>query len=111
MPPQYDEEIGIRYRRNTSNKLITWNMLWCNNALFSKFKAHNTLITTSHLKISHGGEMLMDLPSILKDGYVILDKIKKSNSKRKGRNFQMLEDKIKSQDKLAKNILLTFDFH
>ena len=44
---------NVRTRTLHNRKGATWNMLWCNNTLFSKCKAHNTLITTSHLKISH----------------------------------------------------------
>ena len=32
----------IKYRRQTSNTFITWNMLGYNNLLFSKFENHNT---------------------------------------------------------------------
>ena len=36
----------IKYRRQTSNTFIAWNMLCHNNLLFFKYEHHNTIITT-----------------------------------------------------------------
>ena len=39
----------IKYKRQTNNTLITWNMLGYNNLLFSKCENHKTIITPNHI--------------------------------------------------------------
>ena len=104
-----EENMEINYRRKTSNLLVTWNMLWCNNSFFSKCKTHNTVITPAHIRLLHGGENMTSLSEILKEGYEVNDKIKKNKSERRGRILKILENRINTQDLIAKRILNTLE--
>ena len=50
---QSNNDEPIKYRRQTSNSFITWNMLWYYNLLFSKCENHNTIITPNHINNLH----------------------------------------------------------
>ena len=84
-------------------------MLWCNNSFFSKCKTHNTVITPAHIRLLHGGENMTSLSEILKEGYEVNDKIKKNKSERRGRILKILENRINTQDLIAKRILNTLE--
>ena len=99
----------IKYRRQTSNTFITWNMLWHNNLLFSKCENHNTIITPNHIKNFHNITNLPNLSTILFEDYVLHEKIKKSKSKRKGRIYKIIQSRTQTQDKIAKDIIQLFN--
>jgi len=101
----HKSEEKVQYRRETSNLLVTWDMLWCNNLLFSKCKQHKTSITPSHMQSSHGGKLPPNLSNTLKEGFELQQKIKNSNGKRKGRIVRLIEKKINAQDIIARTII------
>jgi len=101
---KWNDRLGIKnlvevkkpeYRRKTSSLLITWNILWCYNLLFSKCKQHNTLNTPNHIKNSHGGKYIPNLSEILQEGFMMHKKIRHRIKKRKGRFLKTIEKKDK----------------
>ena len=62
----------IQYRRETSNLLLNWKMIWGQNAVFSWCKKHNTLVTHEHLSSSNGIQQVPDLSETLKNGFILL---------------------------------------
>ena len=84
-------------------------MLWCNNFFFSKCKTHITVITPAHIRLFHERENITSLSEILKEGYEVDEKIKKNKSERRGRILKMLENRINTQDLIAKRILNTLE--
>ncbi len=105
------DEPNVRtdYRRKTSNILLTWSMIWCNNLLFTRCKQHNEVITLTHIQNLHGGRRLMSLSNMLQEGHKIHKKIEQGAQKRKGRIIKIIESRVSSQDSLARKIIDSID--
>ena len=67
------------------------------------------MITPAHIRLLHEGENMTSLSEILKEGYEFDEKIKKNKSERRGRMLKMLENRINTQDLIAKRILNTLE--
>jgi len=102
-------EQPIIYRRKTHNILLTWNALWYNNLLYSECKTHHTLNTAEHIKVFHVDKTPPTLSEILAEGYDVHNKIKNSQSKRKGRLYKFIQQKIERNEKIIKEILDSFN--
>ena len=90
----------IKYRRQTCNTFITWNMLWYNNHLFYKCENHHTIITPNHIKNLYNITNPPNLSVILYEDYTLHEKIKKSKSKRK----EEVKVKVKVKEKKMQNL-------
>jgi hypothetical protein len=101
-------EAPINYKIKSDNILITWNTLWYNNLMFSQCRTHHILNSPEHLKNFHYTKTPPSILEILQEGYVVHDKIKKSQSKRKGRLYKHIQEKIERNEKIFKEILDSF---
>jgi len=73
------DEPNVRtdYRRKTSsNILLTWSMIWCNNLLFTKCRQNNKTIISIHFQNLHRGKKLISRINMIREGYKIHQKIK-----------------------------------
>ncbi len=104
-----EPDVRSDYRRKTNNILLTWNMIWCNNLLFTRCKQHNEVATLTHIQNLHGGRGLVSLANILEEGHKIHRKIKQGAPKRKGRIMRMVESRVSFQDSVARKIIHSFD--
>ena len=84
-------------------------MLRYNNHLFSKRKNHNTIITPNHINKLHNIFNPSNLSTIQSEDHVLNEKFKKSKIKRKGRIYQIIRNKIETQNKIAKDIIQSFN--
>ena len=88
-------EVPINYRKTSDNILITWNTLWYNNFLYSECKTHHTINTLEHIKTYHlNNKTPPNIFDILAKGYDVHEKIKKSDSKRRGRLYKFVQQQI-----------------
>ena len=99
-------EASINYRRKSDNILVTWNTLWYNNFLYSECKTHHTVNTPEHIRKDHiTSNIPPNILDILAEGYDVHEKIKKSNSKRRGRLYKFVQQQIEKHEKIYKEIL------
>ena len=98
----------IKYRKKTNNTFTTWNMLWYNNLLFSKWDNHNTIIGQNHNKDFHNITNPPNLSAILYEDYTCILHEKIKTSKRKGRIYKIIRSTTQTQDKIAKDIIQLF---
>ena len=66
------------------------------------------MITPAHIQLLHEGENMRNLLDILKEGYGVHEKIKKNKSERR-RRILKLENRINTQDLIAKKFLNTLE--
>ena len=92
----------INYRIKSDNILITWNTLWYNNLMFSECRIHHTPNTPEHLKAFHYTKTRPSIMETLQEGYDVHEKIKNSQSIRKGRLYKYAQQKIEKNEKILK---------
>ena len=72
----------------------------------TKEPSYNTITTPNHINNLHNITNPPNLSAILYEDFILLKKIKKSKSKRKGRIYKIIQSKIETQDKIAKDIIV-----
>jgi len=106
---QIPRETPINFRIKSDNILITWNTLWYNNLLYSACKLHHTVNTPDHIKALHYNDTPPNIMEMLQEGFEIHEKIKKSESKRRGRLYKHIQQKIEKHENIIKEILNSFN--
>lgn len=100
---QEEYSTPIQYRRETSTLLLTWKMIWGQNALFNICKTHQTLVTPQHLKSLHDLQKVPDLSQILREGFELQKRL--DSSKRKGRILRQIEIAINNYENIYIKII------
>ena len=77
-------------------------------SIYSECKIHHTINTPEHIRAFHYNKIPPNINDILIEGYEVHEKIKKSESARKGKLYKFVQQRIEKYETVIKEILDSF---